>query len=104
MQATDLRNGTTVLFRGELFVVTEFRHYTPGNKRAFVQATLKNLRTGKMVQNRFSSTEAVERAVLDPKPCQYLYHDDQGYHFMDMESYNSFVLSEDIVGEGKYYG
>src|SRR3989338_2960623 len=103
MQATDLRNGTTVLFRGELFVVTEFRHYTPGNKRAFVQATLKNLRTGKMVQNRFSSTEAVERAVLDPKPCQYLYHDDQGYHFMDMESYNSFVLSEDIVGEGKYY-
>lgn len=103
MQATELRNGTTVLFRGELFVVTDFRHNTPGNKRAFVQATFKNLKTGKLIQNRFSSTEDIQRAILEPKTCQFLYHDEQGSHFMDMESYNSFQLSDEVIGDGRYY-
>ncbi|MFZ5803027.1 MAG: elongation factor P [Candidatus Omnitrophota bacterium] len=103
MQATELRKGTTVFFRNELFIVTEFRHYTPGNKRAFVQATMKNLKTGKLLQNKFASTEDVERAILDPKPCQYLYQDDQGFHFMDMESYNTIILSADAVGDARHY-
>jgi len=103
MQANDLRKGTTILFQKELYVVTDFRHYTPGNKRGFVQATLKGLKTGKIVQNRFSSDENVERAVLDPRPCQYLYHDGEGFHFMDMENYNNFPLSDEMVGDIKYY-
>jgi len=103
MQATELRNGTTVMYRNELHVVTDFRHYTPGNKRAFVQATLKNIKTGKLVQNRFASTDNIERAILEPKNCQYLYHDDQGHHFMEMETYNSFTLGDDVIGDGKFY-
>ena len=103
MQANDLRRGTTILFQKEIYVVTDFRHYTPGNKRGFVQATMKNVRTGKMVQNKFSSDDSVERAVLDPHPCQFLYHDPQGYHFMDLDTYNNFALGEDLMGDARHY-
>jgi elongation factor P len=103
MQATALRKGTKILFRNELYTVTEFSHHTPGNKRAFVQATLKNLKSGKMLQNRFSSTDDVERVVLDSKTCQFLYHDEQGFHFMEMESYENFMLGGGVVGDNKYF-
>lgn len=103
MQATELRKGTTVLYKGELHIVVDFRHYTPGNKRAFVQASMKSLKSGKIIQNRFASTEEVERAILDPKPCQYLYRDDQGFHFMDMENYNTFTMADDVIGDSKFY-
>lgn len=103
MQANDIRKGTTLVFDQELYMVTDFRHYTPGNKRGFVQATMKNLKNGKILQNKFSSDDTVERAVLDPRPCQFLYQDAEGFHFMDMENYNSFALSEELVGDVKYY-
>lgn len=103
MQAGDLRKGTKVLFRNELYTVTDFSHHTPGNKRAFIQATLKNLMTGKIIQNRFASTEDVERVELDPRTCQYQYHTEEGFHFMDMGSYESFALSDEVIGEDKFY-
>ncbi len=103
MQANELRKGSKIEFRGDLYVVTDFRHYTPGNKRGFVQATLKSLTSGKLLQNKFSSDEHIERAVLDPKPCQFLYRDDQGFHFMEMDSYQSFTLGPDVVGDMQYY-
>jgi len=103
MQATDMRKGATILFRDELFFVTDFSHHTPGNKRAFVQASLKSLKTGKIIQNRFASTENVERVILEPKMCQYQYHDGEGFHFMEMESYESFAINDEIIGDIKYY-
>lgn len=103
MQASEIRKGTTIFFQDDLYLVTDFRHYTPGNKRAFVQATMKSLTTGRTLQNRFSSTEDVGRATLDPKACQYLYHDAQGFHFMEMETYHTFPMAEGVIGEGKYY-
>lgn len=103
MQANDLRKGTTVVYQNDIYVVIDFRHYTPGNKRAFVQATMKNLKTGRILQNKFASDDSVDRAVLDPRPCQFLYHDPEGYHFMDMETYHSFALGEDMIGGSKYY-
>ncbi len=103
MQANDLRKGTTVLYNNELYVVTDFHRGSPGNKRAFVQATLRGLTNGRTIQNKFASDEEFERAALDPKPCQYLYHDGEGYHFMDMVTYNNFTLSEQMIGDGKYF-
>ena len=103
MQANDLRKGTTIIYQNDIYIVTDFRHYTPGNKRGFVQATMKNLKTGKVVQNKFSSDDSVDRAVLEPQSCQFLYRDGEGYHFMDMESYHNFPLPEDVIGGGKYY-
>jgi elongation factor P len=103
MQANDLRKGTTIFYNGDLYVVTDFHRGSPGNKRAFVQATFRGLTNGRTIQNKFASDEEFERAALDPKPCQYLYHDAEGYHFMDMVTYNNFALSEEMIGDGKYY-
>ncbi len=103
MMANDLRKGATILYQGDLYVILDFEHRTPGNLRAFVRVSMKNLKNGRIIQNRFASTDNVERVSLDSKVCQFLYHDDQGFHFMDMENYNSMVLSADLIGDGKYY-
>ena len=103
MQANDLRKGTTVLYNKELYICTDYHRGSPGNKRAFVQATLKGLTNGKTVQNKFASDEEFERAVFEPHQCQYLYKDDEGFHFMNMEDYNSFAISAELMGDLKYY-
>lgn len=103
VQATQIRKGMTLLLEKEIHIVLDQRHYTPGNKRGFVQASLKNLKTGKVTQCRFASEDRIDLAHLDPRPVQYLYHDSAGYHFMDMEDYHNFPLNEEIVGDGKYY-
>ena len=103
MRALELRVGTKVLYKDELHVVTEFRHNTPGNKRGFVQATFKSMTTGKLISNRFGTDDNLERAILDSHQCQYLYSDQDGHHFMNMEDYHSFALSEEMLGDAKYY-
>lgn len=103
MQARDMKKGTTVMYQNEIHLVTEATHRTPGNLRAFFQITLKNLKSGRILQSRFAPDEDLPRAVLDPKPCQFLYKDDSGYNFMDMESYHSFALSGEVLGDKKYY-
>lgn len=103
IQATQIRKGMTILFENEIHTVLDQRHYTPGNKRGFVQVTLRHLKTGKVTQTRFASEDRVEPAVLDPRPVQYLYKDGMGYYFMDLQDYHNFPLSEEVVGEGKHY-
>ena len=103
MQANDLRKGTTVLYNKDLYIVTDYHRGSPGNKRAFVQATLRGLTNGKTIQNKFASDEEFERAVFEPHSCQYLYSDAEGYHFMNMEDYQSFALTPEMIGDAKFY-
>ncbi len=103
IQATQIRKGMTLLIQNEIYIVLEQRHYTPGNKRGFVQTSMRNLKTGKIVQNKFASEDRVEPAVLEPRPVQYLYHDTAGFHFMDLQDYHNFPLGEELVGDGKNY-
>ena len=103
MHANDLRPGAAILLGGQIYLVTDFKHLTPGNKRAIIQTTLQSLKTGKIIQQRFSSTESVEEAQLESKKVQYLYHDPNGYHFMDLEDYHSFPLADELIGDKKYY-
>jgi elongation factor P len=103
MQAREVKKGATVMYQNEIHLVTEAVHRTPGNLRAFFQITMKNLKNGRIVQNRYAPDDDLPRVILDPKQCQFLYKDDTGYHFMDMESYHSFVLNEDILGDKKFY-
>jgi elongation factor P len=103
MQANDVRRGTALMIKGAIHIATEVTHRTPGNLRAFVQMTLKNVMTGEQIQSRFSSTEDVEQVYLEPRQVQFLYADAQGYHFMDLGDYNTLVISEDFVGDDKYY-
>ena len=103
MQANDLRAGMCILHHGEVCRIMTVSHRTPGNLRAFVQARMRNLRTGNSFEHRFSSTESVERAILDTHPMEYLYSDAAGHHFMDQESYDQVALSDEVIGEQMAY-
>ena len=78
-------------------------HRTPGNLRAIYQCTLKNVLTGKMLNKRYSPGDAVEKADLESKKVQYLYKDHSGFNFMDMSTYESIALGDDLVGPVKGY-
>lgn len=103
MQAKELRKGTAIIYQNEIYIVTDYRLGTPGNLRSFVQASLKNIKTGRVISNKFASDDNFERAMLEPRDCQFLYKDEQGYHFMDMESFHNFPLGVDILGDFKDY-
>lgn len=103
MKASELKKGMIINENREFLVVIEMEHRTPGNLRAIYQATLKNLLSGKIINRRFSPTDVVEKADLESKKFQYLYRDHAGYHFMDMETYESIALGEDLIGPAKDY-
>lgn len=103
MIATAIRKGTALVMNGELYIVTDFFHGTPGKGRGFVQISLKGVKTGKTMQKKLASDEDVERAFLEAKQCQFMYKDEMGFHFMDMETYHTFPIGEALIGDGKYY-
>ena len=96
--ANDIRKGNVILLDGDLFLCTDFHHNTPGNKRGIIQAKLKNLASGTIINRKFSSTERVEFAFLDKRPCEYLYRDGASHVFMDSETYEQFFLADEQVG------
>ena len=101
IQANALRRGTTIIYDGQPFRVLQFEHRTPGNKRAFVQTKLRNLRDGSQREVKFSSTEMIERAHVEVREMEYLYGEPDGSVFMDSESYEQTTLPDDLVGDGK---
>ena len=103
MKAKDIRKGSILMFKGTPHRVMDFQHRTPGNLRAFVQATLRNLISGAQADTRFSSTEDLEEANVFNHKGTYMYGDSSGYHFMNSESYEEISLSIELVGEGKFY-
>ena len=104
MNANDLRKGTILMHKNALWQAVEVNHRTPGNLRAFVQAKLRNMKTGVHVTERFASTDSLEQAWLDKKKCEYLYEDKQsGPVFMDSENYEQFSLPKDVLGEAMGY-
>jgi elongation factor P len=103
ISATQLRPGNVIKHDGELFSVFSVTHRTPGNLRAFVQAKLRNLRSGAMIEHRFRSQDPVEPAILDDTEMQFLYRDGDDFHFMNTESYEQIQLHKDVLGEGANY-
>ena len=101
--ANDIRKGNVLILEGELLVCTEFHHNTPGNKRGIIQAKLKNLKTGTLIQRKFSSTERVEFAFLDKRPCEYLYKEQNSFVFMDAETYEQHHIQLELVGDAMKY-
>ena len=83
--------------------VMSVTHRTPGNLRAFVQVRMRNLRVGNSFDYRFSSTENVERAMLDTHPMEYLYSDPSGHHFMNQGTYEQVALTDEILGDSLLY-
>ena len=96
----DFRVGMVIKFNGELHRIDEYIHRTPGNLRAFVQAKLRNLKSGRVTETRYRSGEEVEEVRLEQKDFTYLYHDGASYQFMDKESYEQMPVSDVILGDG----
>jgi elongation factor P len=92
-----------ILHEGEVCRLMSVTHRTPGNLRAFVQVRMRNLRTGNSFEHRFSSTESVERAILDTVMMEFLYSDTEGHHFMSQETYEQVALSDEVLGDALGY-
>src|SRR6476620_12134214 len=103
LAATQLRPGMVIKFNNELYSVFSVNHRTPGNLRGFVQAKMRSLRTGSMTENRFSSEDKVEKAMLDEQEMEYLYDDGEYYYFMNTESYEQMHLTKEILGDAVDY-
>ena len=103
MQANALRPGMVIKWNNDLYSIFNMVHRTPGNLRAFVQVRMRNLRNGSMMDNRFSSTEQVERAVLEQQDMEYLYDDGDNYYFMNTETYEQIFLTKDLLGDATEY-
>jgi elongation factor P len=84
---------------GDLYSVFSVEHRTPGNKRGSMQTRLRSLRTGAMVDHRFRAEDFVDRAILDEVEFEYLYDDGEGYHFMNVETFDQIHLSKEMLGE-----
>ena len=96
----DFRVGMVIRFNGELHRIDEYIHRTPGNLRAFVQAKLRNLKSGRTTDTRFRSGEEVEEVRMETKDFTYLYHDGASFQFMDKENYEQMPVSAVAIGDG----
>ena len=103
IQATRLKKGMLVKMDQDLFRVLELQHVTPGNLRGFVRVKLRNIRSGTLSDQKLRSEDSVERATLDEREMQYLYHDGDDYYFMDTSSYEQIHINSEALGESVNY-
>jgi len=103
LKASELKKGMIIIEGNNFLTVVDVDHKTPGNLRAIYQITLKNMITGRVNSVRYNPSDSVEEASLESKKGQYLFHDHAGFHFMDMETYDSIVLPDELIGDIKNY-
>jgi len=101
--ANDLRRGMAINYNGDICVVLDSQHRTPGNLRAFVQATLRSIRSGRSSDVRFSSTEKLDVVPMMTKKMEFSYKDGDDYVFSDPDTYETVTLAPEIVGDAKSY-
>src|ERR1700736_2210920 len=99
MPATQIRRGMVLVFQGDPCRVVEFRHHTPGNLRAMVQAKLRNMRTGNQFEHRFRSQDPIEPAYITQHEMEYMYSDGHAHHFMNTENYEQVEIGEEDLGD-----
>ncbi len=103
VNANDLRKGMAIRHGSDVVIVEEVTHRTPGNLRAFVQATLRSVNTSKSSVQRFGSTEKVEEVMVMRRKLEFSYKDQTGFNFMDTNTYDNFTLQEELIGDAKNY-
>ena len=101
--ATQLRPGMIIRHNNDLHSVFSVEHRTPGNLRAFIQAKLRNLRTGAMFEHRFRSPDPIDKITVDEVEMEYLYSDGGSYYFMDTSTYEQTHLGQDVLGDAVDY-
>ena len=103
MKANDLKPGKAIVQDGQVWIVTKTEHVKPGKGGAFVQAKVKNMKTGSVQEKRFRSSDDVDGINLDRREMEYLYSDGSGAIFMDTESFDQVTLPEDVLGDALKY-
>ena len=101
--ANDIRRGMAINYNGDIAVVLDSQHRTPGNLRAFVQASIRSIRTGKSSDVRFSSTEKIEVVPMNTRRMDFSYKDRDDFVFSDPETYETVTLPPELVGDAKNY-
>ena len=100
---SEIKKGVVLLLHGDPWVVTEFQHINPGKGAAFVRTRVKNVKTGKTLEQTIKMSESVELVEVEYRNMQYLYHDATGYTFMDSGTYEQYTMNDEAVAEqGKY--
>lgn len=100
ISTNDLKNGITIEYEGNIYIVMDTQHVKPGKGAAIVKAKLKNLRTGAIFEQTFNAGVKVATARIEKQLMQYLYTMNDTYYFMNMESYEQLELSKEAVGDG----
>ena len=103
ISAGEFKNGITVEFEGEIYQIIEFQHVKPGKGAAFVRTKMRNIINGGIAEKTFRPQEKMPRAHIERRDMQYLYHDDNLYHFMDTESYEQISVNAAQVGDSLLY-
>ena len=107
ISAGEFRNGVTIEYEGDIYIILEFQHVKPGKGAAFVRTKIKNLKTGAVVEKTFRPTEKMPKAHIDRLEMQYLYNDGDLYYFMNMENFEQIAVNASEVGdtlEGEVFG
>jgi elongation factor P len=99
----DFRNGMVIRYNGELNIVTEFHHVSPGNWRAFVRVRLKNVKTGRVIEQRFRAGEDIEEVRVEHQDWQYLYDDGNDLIFMNTETFDQQPVPREMLGNAMQF-
>ncbi|MFV0249771.1 MAG: elongation factor P [Bacilli bacterium] len=103
IEVNDIKTGMTLIIEGNIFQVIEFLHVKPGKGSAFMKTKIKNLKNGSTLERTFNTNIKFEKANIDKKTVQYLYNTGTDYYFMNMESYEQFELTDEQLGDDKFY-
>ena len=103
VSTNDLKNGMVLDLDGQLWTVQWFQHHKPGKGNTVVRTKIKHVLTGKIVDRTFNADTKVDTATVDRREMQYLYHDGDGFVFMDTSDYSQITVPDDTVGEAKNY-
>jgi elongation factor P len=101
--ATHLRPGMIIKFNEQLHLVFKVEHRTPGNLRAFIQAKLRNLKSGSMFEHRFRSADSIDKVIVDEVTMEFLYSDGDDYYFMNPVDYEQTVVKGETLGDAVDY-
>ncbi|MEQ8820909.1 MAG: elongation factor P [Sumerlaeia bacterium] len=99
IEPAKVRNGTKLVMDGSIYEVVYFAHTKPGKGQAFVTIKMKNLKDGRVLERNFKIGEMLEIADFEKRTAQFLYSDPDGYHFMDLTTFEQFDLNEDFLGQ-----
>ena len=98
---TDFKNGLCIEFNNDLYTIVEFQHVKPGKGGAFVRTKLKNIKSGRVIDNTFNAGVKITTARVEKRPHQFLYKDGSGFHFMDNNNFEQITIDENVLSAAK---